>query len=370
MTHLWTTLPRPLIGLSPMDGMTDHPYRHIHKRHGNPDLIFTEFVRVERLIAGETKLLRELLFDESQRPLVAQVYGTAPEAFRRVAVLLCRLGFDGIDINMGCPSSSVADNGAGAGLICTPQLAAAIIAATRTGVGDWLNGATAWDVPDLSPPLAELVEQSHARLPLPSQQPRPVPVSVKTRIGYDRPQVDEWIPHLLDCAPAAISLHGRTLVQAYSGYADWSAIGRAVEIASGSETLILGNGDVANRADGLARAAEFGVDGVLIGRASYGNPSVFCAADCVKEDESTLVAERYRRLAIAREHTILYEETLSAWPGYSFKRMHKHLGRYVRGIPGARGLRRTLLETACAAEAVQALDGYLSHRAHKTGEAG
>lgn len=365
MTHFWTTLPRPLIGLSPMDGMTDHPYRHIQKRHGNPDLIFTEFVRVERLIAGETKLLRELLYDESQRPIVAQVYGTQPEAFRQMAVLLCRLGFDGIDINMGCPSSSVADNGAGAGLICTPELAGQIIAAARSGVRDWQNGATAWDIPDLSPAVAELVEQSHTRLPSLYQQRRDVPVSVKTRIGYDRPQVDAWIPHLLDCAPAAISLHGRTLAQAYSGRADWSAIGQAVELASGSGTLILGNGDVENRADALAQASEYRVDGVLIGRASYGNPSVFCVADCADTEESALMAERYRRLAIAREHTILYEETLSTWTGYSFKRMHKHLSRYARGIPGARGLRRVLLETASAAEAVRALDGYLAYRSHK-----
>ncbi len=370
MTHFWTTRPHPLIGLAPMDGMTDHPYRHIQKRHGNPDLIFTEFVRVERLAAGETKLLRELIYDESQRPIVAQVYGTQPEAFRRVATLLCRLGFDGIDINMGCPSSSVADNGAGAGLICTPELAAQIIAGARSGVRDWQNGATAWDVPGLSPALAELVEQNHAQLPSIYQQRRDVPVSVKTRIGYDRPQVDEWIPHLLDCAPAAISLHGRTLAQAYSGRADWSAIGQAVELAKGSGTLILGNGDVANRADALARASEYEVDGVLIGRASYGNPSVFCAADAREAEESALVAERYGRLAIAREHTILYEETLSAWPGYSFKRMHKHLGRYVRGIPGARALRRALLETDSATEAVRALDGYLAYRTHKAGETG
>lgn len=367
MTHLWTALPRPLIGLAPMDGMTDHPYRHIQKRHGNPDLLFTEFVRVERLAAGEIRPLRELLYDESQRPIVAQVYGTKPDAFRRVALLLCRLGFDGIDINMGCPSSSVADNGAGAGLISTPELAAQIIAATRTGVRDWQNGATAWDVPDLSPAVAGLVEQSHARLPSAYQQPRPVPVSVKTRIGYDRPQVDEWISHLLESTPAAISLHGRTLIQAYSGHADWSAIGRAVELARGSGTLILGNGDVADRANALARAAEFGVDGVLIGRASHGNPSVFCANDPLSEESGAVVPERYRRLAIAREHTILYEETLSAWPGYSFKRMHKHLGCYVRGIPGARGLRGALLNTTNAGEAVRALDGYLAHRARKEG---
>jgi tRNA-dihydrouridine synthase B len=364
MTHFWTTLPHPLIGLSPMDGMTDHPYRHIQKRYGNPDLIFTEFVRVERLMAGEIRPLRELLYDESQRPIVAQIYGTKPAAFRRVAVLLCRLGFDGIDINMGCPSSSVADNGAGAGLIATPALAAEIIAATQAGVADWQNGATAWDVPDLSTAVAELVEQSHARLPSRYQQPRPVPVSVKTRIGYDRPQVDEWIPHLLESTPAAISIHGRTLAQAYSGQADWSAIGRAVELARGSGTLVLGNGDVADRADGLARATAYGVDGVLIGRASHGNPFVFYPQMGGK------TTNRYGLLPIAGEHAQLFEESLSAWSGYSFKRMHKHMGCYVRAIPGARGLRRTLLHTTSAEAAMREIDNYLTYRAHKEEETG
>lgn len=362
MTHRWTTRPRPLIGLAPMDGMTDHPYRHIQKRHGNPALLCTEFVRVEKLIAGEIRPLRELLYDESQRPLLAQVYGTKPEAFRQAAVLLCRLGFDGIDINMGCPSSSVADNGAGAGLIATPELAAEIIAATRSGVQDWQNGATTWDVPDLSPAVAGLVEQSHANLPPIYQQPRPVPVSVKTRIGYDRPQVDEWIPHLLESAPAAITIHGRTLTQGYAGQADWSAIGRAAELARGSGTLVLGNGDVADRADALKRVADYGVDGILIGRASHGNPFVFCP------QVGREAAERYALLSVAGQHAQLFEDSLTGWSGYSFRFMHKHLVGYVRGVPGARGLRGELLRTACAADVERVLEGYFDYRAGWEGQ--
>ncbi len=356
MTDFWTTLPHPLIGLAPMDGVTDHPYRHIQKRYGKPDLLCTEFVRVERLMGGEIRPLRELLYDESQRPLVAQVYGTQPEAFRQAALLLCRLGFDGIDINMGCPTKSVADNGAGAGLICAPERATAIIAATRAGLRDWQNGATAWDLPDSSPVIARLVEERHAQLPLEVQQPRPIPVSVKTRIGYDRSQIDQWIPHLLACAPAAIAIHGRTLTQGYTGQADWDAIGQAVELAQGSGTLILGNGDVANRADGLRRVTEFGVDGVLIGRASYGNPFVFCP------QVDGEVTERYTFLPIARQHARLFEESLAGWSGYSFRFMHKHLGWYVRGVPGARGLRGELLCTSDAGQVDEILQRYLACR--------
>jgi len=367
MTPFWTTLPRPFIGLSPMDGVTDHPFRHIQKRYGNPDLIFTEFVRVERLVAGEVKLLRMLLYDESQRPLVAQVYGTTPDAFQATAVLLCRLGFDGIDINMGCPSSSVAENGAGAGLIRTPELAGKIIAATRAGVSDWQNGATAWDVPYVEPAVAGLVEESHRRLPSAFQQRRPIPISVKTRIGYDQPQVDEWILHLLVSAPAAISIHGRTLAQAYSGRADWTAIGRAVELARGSDTLILGNGDVTDRVDGLAQAEQYGVDGVLIGRACYGNPFVFCADSGRLGQGDTDFQGGYPLLAIAKEHATLFEESLSTWPGYSFHWMHKHLRWYVRSVPGARALRRELAHTTNAAGVNRVLDAYFASRAHWEG---
>ncbi len=361
MTSFWNTLPRPIIGLAPMDGVTDHPFRHIQKRYGNPDLLVTEFVRVERLAAGEMKLLRMLLYDESQRPIAAQVYGTTPAAFRAVAVLLCRLGFDGIDINMGCPSSSVAENGAGAGLIRTPELATEIIAATRAGVADWHNGATAWDLPDLPPEVAELVEMTHAQLPPRFQQQRSIPVSVKTRIGYDQPQVDNWIPHLLDAAPAAIGIHGRTLAQAYGGRADWDAIGRAVELARGSGTLVLGNGDVANRIDGLARTRAFGVDGVLIGRASHGNPFVFCA-DPDDPHESMqgdgVAGSQFPLLAIAAEHAALFEASLSEWPSYSFHLMHKHLRWYARRVPGARALRRKLIEARTAADVHHVLEGY------------
>lgn len=355
MMGFWTSLPRPFVGLAPMDGVTDHPYRHIQKRYGAPDLIFTEFVRVERLVAGEVKLLRELLYDESQRPLLAQLYGTQPDAFRQAALLLCRLGFDGIDINMGCPTKSVAESGAGAGLICTPERAGAILAAARRGVEEWQTGVTAGDIPGLSSAVAGWVEERHSRLPHAYRQPRPVPVSVKTRIGYDRPQVDEWIPRLLESGPDAIAIHGRTLVQGYSGRADWSAIGRAAALAKGSATRIVGNGDVADRAEGLERAKDFGLDGVLIGRASHGNPFVFATG--------AAAPDRYAPLAVAGDHAALFESSLSEWPGYSFWGMHKHLGWYVRDVPGARGLRGQLLRTQNAADVGRVLQDYCAYRA-------
>ena len=145
----WDTLATPIIGLSPMDGLTDHPFRHIQKKYGNPTIMYTEFTSVEGVCHGATQLLKDFLFDETQRPLIAQIYGTTPSYFRQTAILLCQLGFDGIDINMGCPVKNVAHSGAGAALIKTPRLAQEIIAATKQGVINWQNGMREKDCPDL-----------------------------------------------------------------------------------------------------------------------------------------------------------------------------------------------------------------------------
>jgi tRNA-dihydrouridine synthase B len=356
----WATLPRPIIGLAPMDGVGDHPFRQIQKKYGNPAVIYTEFTSVEALCHGDGLSMLNLLYDESQRPIIAQIYGKTPHYFRQVAVLLCELGFDGIDLNMGCPARTVANKGCGAGLICAPDLAQTLIRAVQAGVQDWLNGATLADCPDIPPRFAREAAALRARLPLPYQTRRPVPVSVKTRIGFDAPVVGEWIPRLLETAPAAICLHGRTLRQAYKGVADWDAIAQAAELAQGSNTLILGNGDVQSRADGEARAARYGLDGVLIGRASFGNPFVFCP-DQAKETDAKVT--RRRLLEIALEHARLYEATFAQAPfgrqkRYCFMPMRKHLGWYVKEFFGARQLRSALVQTRSAAEAESLLHAH------------
>ncbi|MCB0091515.1 MAG: tRNA-dihydrouridine synthase, partial [Caldilineaceae bacterium] len=137
-----------------MDGITDQPFRHIQKKYGDPMLVYTEFVSVEAICQGDLRRLRDLLYDESQRPVVAQIYGFTPEHFRQVAILLCELGFDGIDINMGCPAKNIANAGAGAGLIRQPTLAQEIVRATKQGVQDWQYGATVADCPKITPELA------------------------------------------------------------------------------------------------------------------------------------------------------------------------------------------------------------------------
>lgn len=368
-TTFWDTLPRPIIGLSPMNGITDHAFRYIQKKHGNPMLLFTEFTSVDGICAGATALLKDFLYDESQRPIIAQIYGRSPHNFYQTAIILCQLGFDGIDINMGCPSKSIAHAGAGAGLIRTPSLAQEIVRATKRGVQDWLNGATVRDCVDVPAKLAKQVEARHRRLPAEFQQRRPLPVSVKTRIGYANSQVREWIPQLLESEPVAITIHGRTLTQGYSGASNWDEIGCAARIAQGSGTLILGNGDLRSLHDAYGRIHGYGVDGALIGRASYGNPYIFrregspvqrdlleCGATASQEPN------RYEILQIAIEHARLYDESFGSLKHYQFLPMRKHFSWYVRHLPGASHLRRTLTMASSLDEAVAAIDHYLAYR--------
>jgi tRNA-dihydrouridine synthase len=353
MNTFWRTLPRPLLGLAPMNGITDHPFRHIQKRHGRPHVLYTEFTSVSGSFTRDGRLLQDFRYDEAQRPILGQIFGRAPAHFRQMAVLLCQLGFDGIDINMGCPTRSVAHSGAGAALIKTPELAQAIVRAVQEGIDAWCNGATVRDCPGVPGFIARLVEARAARLPPAAQVRRPIPVSVKTRIGYDAPQVAEWIPRLLETEPAAIAIHGRTLRQGYGGHADWEEIGRAAELIRAAGVVALGNGDVQSRAEAARRCAEYGLDGVLIGRAACGNPFVFLPAARPVPDDW------YLRAAI--EHAALYAEAFSALPYYHFLPMRKHLAWYASHLAGGAALRRRLLQVHDVQAAIDILQEVLAH---------
>lgn len=325
-----------------MDGVTDHPFRHIVKKYGQPAIIYTEFTSVEGVCHGAAQLLKDFLFDETQRPAIAQIYGTTPDYFRQTTILLCQLGFDGIDINMGCPAKNVAHSGAGAALIKTPKLAQEIIRATKQGIIDWQNGATCRDCADIRANICDEVERRAALLPAEYQKVREIPVSVKTRIGFDQPVIESWIPTLLEMEPAAIALHGRTLKQQYGGLASWEAIGQAAEIVRQTPTLILGNGDVKNREQALDNIKTYGTHGALIGRATFGNPFVF------HPQETWPDFETYMKIAI--EHAYFFEKTFAHFEKYNFLPMRKHLGWYVHDIPGASEIRQAIYRSNSAAE--------------------
>ncbi|MEK7453228.1 MAG: tRNA-dihydrouridine synthase [Patescibacteria group bacterium] len=327
----WGKLNKPIFGLSPMDGVTDASFRFIVAKYGDPDIILTEFVSVEGISAGADILLDDFIYSDMERPIVAQIFGATPEAFYKTAPLLCELGFDGIDINMGCPDKNVAKRGGGAGLIRTPELAKDIIRSVQIGVRDWVNGKSLEEF-GLSESIINKAKNRKTEI-----RKIEIPISVKTRIGYDDIVIEEWVKHLLEMEPANISIHGRTLKQMYTGLADWDAIGRAAEIIKKTDTLVLGNGDIKDLISANSSIEKYGLDGVLIGRAVFGNPWIFSNAEVSISD----------KLDVAIEHAKHFEKIFKDRKFYNMK---KHLSWYSHGFFGAKELRIRLMKASNATE--------------------
>lgn len=347
----WKKLAKPIIGLAPMDGVTDQPFRHLAKKYGKPDVIYTEFATVEGFCRKVTQPLTDFLYDETQRPIAAQIYGKTPEYFRQTAIALCQLGFDGIDINMGCPAKSVSNSGAGAGLIRTPKLAQEIVLAAKKGVEEWQSELTVRDCPDLTDEICKIVEERHEKLPEKYKaKDREIPVSVKTRIGFDKPITEEWFKAILETNPAAIALHGRTLRQTYTGLADWDEIAKAREVVKkhDPEIVFLGNGDIHTYDQAIERIEEYGVDGVLIGRATFGNPWVLNS-----EKPEINIKER---AALALEHSQLFEESYKDNERFRFLPMRKHLAWYIKNFPNASDIRSELVRTKNSGQVKEILE--------------
>lgn len=339
----WSNLPRPIIGLAPMDGVTDAAFRYVVAKYGKPHLIFTEFTAAEGIRAGAERLLDDLSYSPLERPIVAQLFGADPEAFFQGAVVASALGFDGIDLNMGCPAKNIAEKGAGAALILDPERAKAIIQQARDGTKAWQDGLSL-EGAGIKSNLIPLILKRRLDLGIRDNARQELPVSLKTRIGYDRPVIKEWIGRLLEVSPVAISIHGRTLKQLYTGQVDWEAIGQAVQMAKGSDTLILGNGDLANLPDAIEKIRSTQVDGVLIGRASLGNPWVF-------QDSTVSFAQK---MQVALEQSQLLSHLFN---GRGFGRIRKHLLAYCKGEEGAKSLRSRLMKV----NTVQEVESLLLH---------
>jgi nifR3 family TIM-barrel protein len=315
----WAELKKPIIALSPMDDVTDAACRRLIARCGKPDVMLTEFVSVDGLCsAGRERLLKDLRYDECERPVVAQLFGNDPELFRRSAELVAELGFDGVDINMGCPVKVVCNTGAGSWLINEPEKAKAIVQATIEGAGD-------------------------------------LPVSVKTRIGYNKIQTEEWAGHLLEANPAALTFHLRTRKEQSKVPAHWEEMHKIVKLAKGSGVLILGNGDIETIDEAEGVCEETGCDGVMIGRAIFGNPWVF---NRDKKAEDITVDER---LDTMLEHCRLYEEVFGE--DKKFLVMRKHLMAYASGFPGAKELRISLERVFSADDVIEAVETFRGRRA-------
>jgi len=349
--NFWKNIRKPILGLAPMDGVTDAAYRFIAAKHGRPDVVLTEFTNVEGLARNADIMLDDFIFSEFERPAVAQIYGKEPESFYKIAIVAAELGFDGVDVNMGCPAKNVASRGCGAALIRTPEVAKEILRAVKRGLSDWRNGRSAEDL-GLKPRMAMKIRRMNLTRDGKEAviERRPLPLSVKTRLGYDSIVVEDWVKHLLEEEPALISLHGRTLKQMYQGSADWDAIARAAEVIHETDTLVLGNGDLQSLQEVAARVKATGVDGVLIGRAAMGNPWIFRGKEILKEalDKHSGYflpepgVDLEERFAVMVEHARAFE-TIKG--GHRFSAMRKHFASYCRGMPRAAELRNRMFQT-------------------------
>ncbi|HCY9247546.1 TPA: tRNA-dihydrouridine synthase [Staphylococcus aureus] len=313
--NFWSELPRPFFILAPMEDVTDIVFRHVVSEAARPDVFFTEFTNTESFChpEGIHSVRGRLTFSEDEQPMVAHIWGDKPEQFRETSIQLAKMGFKGIDLNMGCPVANVAKKGKGSGLILRPDVAAEIIQATKAGG---------------------------------------LPVSVKTRLGYY--EIDEWkdwLKHVFEQDIANLSIHLRTRKEMSKVDAHWELIEAIKNLRDeiAPNTLLTINGDIPDRKTGLELAEKYGIDGVMIGRGIFHNPFAF---------------EKEPREHTCKELLDLLRLHLSLFNKYEkdeirqFKSLCRFFKIYVRGIRGASELRHQLMNTQSIAEARALLDEF------------
>ncbi|MEK7590385.1 MAG: tRNA-dihydrouridine synthase [Patescibacteria group bacterium] len=307
----WDVVPEICSVLAPMAEITDMVFRRLVAKYGKPDVIYTEFVSADGLMSqGRDVLLRDLRFHNSEHPIVAQIFGSNPEICARATEYIVTLGFDGVEINMGCPDKAVMKQGAGAALIDDPSRAIRIIQEMKRAAGS-------------------------------------IPVSVKTRIGTRSDVLDEWILRLIDAQPAAIIVHGRTAKELSLVPARWERIGYAAKLAEGTGIRVIGNGDILSLDEGYRVSRANGARGFMVGRAAIGNPFFFSGRNDVTLAE---------RLAVMREHACLFKELM---PWKPFVHVRKHLAKYAAGFKGIKELRMELTRANNPEDVARATEVFL-----------
>lgn len=293
----------PLL-LAPMEDVSDPPFRALCKKHG-ADLMYTEFISSEGLIRDAAKSVKKLDIYEYERPVGIQIFGYDIESMKRSAEIIEKTNPDIIDINFGCPVKKVTCKGAGAGML--------------------------QDIPKLVKMTEEIVKITN------------LPVTVKTRLGWDDNSkfVVSTAEKLQDVGIEAISIHGRTRQQLYKGEADWTLIGE-VKNNPRMKIPVFGNGDVDTPQKALEYRNKFGVDGIMIGRASIGYPWIFNEVKhFMKTGEMLPPPTVFDRVEVAKQHL----EMSVKWKGESLgiAEMKRHYSNYFKGIAHIKEYRMKLV---------------------------
>lgn len=316
--NIWQELAKshtPFFVLAPMDDVTDTVFRQVVQQTAPADIMMTEFTNADGYCSpGKEAVSTRLKFNKSEQPLIAQIWGVDPDNYRTMAADMVKMGFVGIDINMGCPAKDMIKKGACSAMIQNHELAAEVIAATKAGIAD--AGGN-------------------------------IPVSVKTRIGFSTPDVEGWIGFLLEQDLDAITVHGRTRRQMSKVPADWTEIAKAVKLRDkiSPNTIMIGNGDVMTRAEGVERAQETGVEGIMIGRGIFQDPFVFLTQSHMQNLDEMLV--------LLRKHVVLHQKT---WKGEKFEPLKKFVKMYINGFAGAADMRAQMFAAKDHVELLAIID--------------
>jgi nifR3 family TIM-barrel protein len=314
---MWEIDKSPYFVLAPMADVTDAAFRKLIAKHGKPDVMWTEFVSADGLfLGGRDALLKDLKYTEEERPIVAQFFSSNPVNMKKAGQLARELGFDGVDINMGCPDRSIEKQGSGAAHMKDYDRSVQIIEATKEGAGE-------------------------------------IPVSVKTRVGYNKVEIEKWVPNILKTKPALLTIHLRTRKELSKVPANWDLLKDVIKLRDelSPDTLIFGNGDVSTLKEAEEKIVETKCDGVMIGRGIFGNPWFFNR----QVDKENLSTEEILRVMI--EHTKLFEEIL---PEKNFAIMKKHYKAYANGFDGAKELRVKLMEAETSMEVEKFVEEFVS----------
>lgn len=316
-------MPRPIAALAPMEDVTDTVFRRIISDSGGADVYFTEFVSADGLCsAGIDAVAHRLKFTESERPIVAQIWGNNPEHYLTACRMIRDMGFNGIDINMGCPVKKIVKSGACSALIENETVAAELYRAAFEGGGG-------------------------------------LPVSIKTRLGFKKKRTEAWTAFLLGLKPAVITMHGRIAKDLSDVPADWEEIRRVVEMRNeaGSSTLVIGNGDVIDPSQIVDYPGRYGVDGVMVGRGILHNLFLFRNAASPDAHESFSSLPSKEKISRYMDHIRLYRATWGAERNINI--MKKFAKTYISGFSGAAHLRNEIMESSDYEELISILGACL-----------
>ncbi|MCX6811505.1 MAG: tRNA-dihydrouridine synthase family protein [Candidatus Berkelbacteria bacterium] len=324
MSNFWRKLDKPIIGLAPMAGITDSPFRRIAKDWG-AELVYSEMISSHALVYRNKKAFELGRFRKMERPIIIQLFGREPSIMAEAArIVENEIKADGVDINFGCPAKRVVKSGHGAALMDEPQLAGKIVRVMVKAIK--------------------------------------IPLSVKTRLGEKRKtEIYDFAKRMEEMGTKAIAIHGRTLKQGYKGSADWKPIYKVAAMVS---IFVLGNGDIKNQKDIAGRLSQAKISGVLIGRGAFGNPFIFHGVRAIKKDPERFIKnEGFEFAAVSsneRRETILKQANyaLETKGKRGLIELRKHLAAYVKGSKNAKEIRSRLVKTSTCDEIETVLKKY------------